>query len=76
MSDRGLCLLSKEPFPVGTRLHMVFGRPPDLPRLSAQGIVRWSEDGKGVGVEFTSINPDDQQALLRFVNLQSTCEQA
>ena len=76
VSDSGLCLRSKKVFPVGTQHHLVFGRPPELPRLSAEGIVRWSEGGKGVGVEFTSISPDDRQALLRFVNSQSRCEQA
>jgi c-di-GMP-binding flagellar brake protein YcgR len=76
VSDTGLCLRSKKVFPVGTEHHLVFGQPPELPRLSAEGIVRWSEGGKGVGVEFTSISPDDHQALLRFVNSQSRCAQA
>jgi c-di-GMP-binding flagellar brake protein YcgR len=76
VSETGLCLRSKGVFPVGTQHHLVFGRPPELPRISAEGIVRWSEGGKGVGVEFTSISPDDRQALLRFVNSQSRSEQA
>ena len=67
LSDTGLCLRSEEVFPVGTQLHLVFGQPPELPRLSAEGIVRWSEGGQGVGVEFTSIRPDNYRALLRFV---------
>jgi len=72
----GLCLRPKKVFPVGTQLHLVFGRPPNLPAITAQGIVRWSEGGKGVGVEFTSISADDRQALLGFVSSQSRCEQA
>ena len=76
VSERGLCFRSKEVFPVGTQHHLVFGRPPELPRLSAEGIVRWSEGGKGVGVEFTSMSPDDRQALLSFVNSQSRSAQA
>ena len=76
VSETGLCLRSKEAFPVGTHHHLVFGQPPELPRLSAEGIVRWSEAGKGVGVEFTSMSPDDRKALLRFVNSQSRTEQA
>ena len=67
VSGTGLCLRPKKVFPAGTQLHLVFGQPPELPALSAQGIVRWSEGGKGVGVEFTSISADDHQALLRFV---------
>ena len=33
LSDTGLCLRLKEVFPVGTQLHLVFGQPPELPRL-------------------------------------------
>jgi Tfp pilus assembly protein PilZ len=76
VSDMGLFLRSKEVFPVGTQLHLVFGRPPELPRLSVEGIVKWSEGGRGVGVEFTSISPDDHQALLRFLKSQLRCERA
>jgi hypothetical protein len=76
VSNTGLCLHSEEVFPVGSQLHLVFGQPPELPRLSTEGIVRWSEVGKGVGVQFTSIRPSDHQALLRFVNSHSQCEQA
>jgi hypothetical protein len=76
VSVSGLCLRSEKVFPVGTPLHLVFGRPPELPPLIAEGIVRWSEGGKGVGVDFTSISPDDHLALLRFVNSQSRCVQA
>jgi hypothetical protein len=76
LSDTGLCLGSRRLFPVGTHLHLVFGQPPNLSRVSAEGIVRWSEAGKGVGVEFTSISSDDRQALLRFLNSQSHNAQA
>ena len=76
VSYRGLCLCSKEAFPVGTQLHLVFGQPPELPRLRAEGIVRWSEGGKGVGVEFTSISLDDHQVLLRFMSSQPRIGQA
>ena len=76
LSGRGLCLHSTKVFPVGTQLHLVFGRPPGLSAQSAQGIVRWSDGRNGVGVEFTSFRPGDYQALLRFVNSQSQREQA
>jgi c-di-GMP-binding flagellar brake protein YcgR len=76
VSGTGVCLRSIKGFPVGTQHRLVFGRPPELPRLSAEGIVRWSERGKGVGVEFTSISADDRQAIVRFVNSQSRREQA
>ena len=76
VSESGLCLCPRKLFPVGTQLHLVFGQPPELPQITAQGIVRWQGDGKGVGVEFTSISADEQQALRRFVDSQSSRVQA
>jgi hypothetical protein len=75
VSGTGLCLCPKQLFPVGTQLQLVFGRLPELPAITAQGIVRWHEGGKGVGVEFTSMSAEDRQALLKFVNSQSPGEQ-
>ena len=71
ISASGLCLCPKKLFPVGTRLHLVFGQPPELPSVTAQGTVRWFDDGKGVGVEFTAISPTDQQALQKFISSQT-----
>ena len=68
VSYRGVCLDSKEAFPIGTRLQLIFGEPPELPRLNLEGVVRWSQGGMGVGVEFTSMSVDEQHALLEFVN--------
>ena len=76
VSETGLCLCPKKLFPVGTHLHLAFGQPPELPTMTARGIVRWNQGGRGVGVEFTSLSPDDHQALRRFVNSQSHSEQA
>lgn len=76
LSGTGLCLHPKKEFPVGTELHLVFGQPPELPGMSVQGIVRWSEGEKGVGVEFTTISAGDHQALLRFVSSTSLREPA
>jgi hypothetical protein len=76
VSDTGLCLRPEKLFPVGTELHLVFGRPPELPAITAQGTVRWYEVEKGVGVQFTSISVDNHQALLSFVKSQVRREQA
>ena len=76
VSNTGLCIRSKEGFPVGTQLHLVFGMPPELPRLSMEGIVRWVEKGQNFGVEFTYISPRDHETLLNFVISQRRNEQA
>jgi hypothetical protein len=75
VSDMGLCLHPQEVFPVGTELRMAFAQPPELPPLNTLGIVRWSEGGKGVGVQFTSLSSSDYRALLRFANTQSREQQ-
>jgi Tfp pilus assembly protein PilZ len=71
LSDTGLCLQPKELFPVGTQLQLVLDQPPELPRLAMEGTVRWSEHGKGVGVQFTSIHPHEYRALLKFLSSTS-----
>ena len=76
LSDTGLCLHAKELFPVGTQLHLVFGQPPELPRISMEGVVRWADDRKGVGVQFTVIRPADYRALMRFLSSQSRDQRA
>ena len=76
LSSTGLCLCPRKLFPVGTKLHLMFGQPPELRAINTQGVVRWFEDGKGVGVEFTSLSDDDRQALLKFVDSQTRVELA
>ncbi len=68
VSESGLRLRTSKAFPVGTHHKLVFGLPPDLPKVSAEGVVKWSDNGKGVGVEFTFIDPNDKPAFLKFLN--------
>ncbi len=68
LSEKGLRLGPKKAFPIGAQHRIVFGRPPQLPRIEAIGTVRWSETGKGVGVEFTSISAHDRRALREFLS--------
>jgi len=74
LSSSGLCLCPRKLFPVGTKLHLMFGQPPELPAVSVNGIVRWYADGKGVGVEFTEMSEEDRRALTQFVNSQTRVE--
>ncbi len=76
VSATGLCLCPRKLFPVGTHLHLVFGQPPELPSITAQGIVRWFDGGRGVGVEFTSISADEQQNLKKFVSTHTLPDSA
>ncbi len=76
VSEKGLCLRPKKAFPIGTQHRLVFGRPPQLPRIDTVGVVRWSEAGQGVGVEFISITPHDQRALREFLSFHSQIQRA
>jgi len=71
VSETGLCLHPKKVFSMGTQHRLVFGQPPRLPRIDAVGRVRWSEAGKGVGLEFLSISPRDQRALREFLSFHA-----
>jgi len=75
VSDTGLFLHTKGDFPVGTTLRMVIGQPPNLARVDVVGVVKRVEDGKGVGVEFTSANPDDLKTLTEYLNSLSQAEE-
>ncbi len=68
LSETGIFLHTKRDFPVGARLRMAFGLPPDLPNVTVEGVVRWYETGKGVGVEFTSLSSEGKQTLLQFLS--------
>ena len=68
LSETGLFVVTKKVFPAGTPLHIVFGSPPKLPRISSDGIVRWAKELEGLGVELTLLSTADRQALQNFLN--------
>ena len=68
VSEGGLSLRTKKPFPVGTQVQLVLGRPPDLPKINLEAVVRWLKSGEGVGVEFTEIALEHRAAITAFLN--------
>jgi hypothetical protein len=68
LGEMGLSLRTKKSFPVGTEMRLVFGRPPDLPKLDLAGVVRWLRDGDGVGVEFTGLSSEESSTLSTFLS--------
>ncbi len=68
VSETGLSLHTKKPFPVGTQLTLVLGHPPRLPKINVDGVVKWLNDGKGVGIEFTGLADEDRTAIAAFLN--------
>ena len=76
LSETGMFIHTKRTFPVGTQLRLAFGLPPDLPHISAEGVVRWSKSDGGVGVEFTSIPAEAREAILRFLSSDTSADTA
>lgn len=68
LSETGILLRTKRAFPQGTPLRMVFGHPPELPKVRTFGVVRRLENGKSIGVVFTSLGSEERKAILDFVN--------
>ena len=68
LSEKGLFVVTKKTIPAGTPLHIVFGLPPNLPRISTEGIIRWAKEQEGVGVELTSLTPEQRQSLRTFLD--------
>ncbi len=61
----GLFIRTGEPQPIGERLQLVFEVPGGVVRAAC--IVRDSEDGRGMGVEFTSMNADARARLSHLL---------
>lgn len=61
----GLFIFTPKPPPVGSVLKLLF----DLPggEVRARAVVRNSEPGTGMGVEFTSMDYDDRARLHQFL---------
>jgi PilZ domain len=68
MSETGLSLHTRKPFAVGTRLSLVLGQPPRLPKINVEGVVKWLSEGKGVGIEFAGLGTEDRAAISAFLN--------
>ncbi len=61
----GIFIRTGEPPPVGERLQLVFEVPGGVVRAAC--IVRDSQTGRGMGVEFTSMNPDARARLSHLL---------
>ena len=61
----GIYIRTPNPPPVGEMVRMVFNVPGG--EVRAKGIVRHSTEGKGMGVEFTSMQPEDRARLSQLI---------
>jgi c-di-GMP-binding flagellar brake protein YcgR len=63
----GLYMETPRLLPPDTELGLRFRPAKHLPVLSVEARTRWGLPGKGVGVEFTQIEPEDRQKILRLI---------
>lgn len=68
LSEAGVFLHTKNPFSIGTQLHLVLGKPPSLRKIDVDGVVRWHRNGQGVGIEFERVAPEDRAAIKTFLS--------
>jgi hypothetical protein len=61
----GLFISTPEPPPVGASIRLIFEIPGG--RVGARAVVRHSQPGKGMGIEFTAMGPDARIRLNRLV---------
>ncbi len=65
LSLGGLFARDSDPLPVGTKLSLELHFRNQ--RLPAEGVVRRSVPGEGMGIEFTSISPDAKERLRKYL---------
>ncbi len=64
----GMFLGTSQVIPAGSVLTVRFRPAKHLPTMEAKAVVRYCEDGKGIGIEFTDINPQNRQYILRLIH--------
>ena len=66
LSMGGIYVCVPNPPPVGTKLKLAFEVPGG--DVQTEGVVRNIEAGKGMGIQFTRLNPKDRVLLQRLLN--------
>jgi hypothetical protein len=67
LSEAGVFLHTKIPFPLGANIRMLLVKPPHLRKISVGGIVKWSKGNEGLGIEFKDVSPRTWQSLSTFL---------
>jgi PilZ domain len=62
LSAGGVFVSTRDPIPVATVVEMLFSLPEG--EIRVKGIVRFSDEERGFGVEFTKMGPTDRARLL------------
>ena len=65
ISGRGCYVETMLPLPIGTALSVAFWL--DKERITTPAVVRTCDGGVGMGIEFTGLKPETQEALQRLI---------
>ena len=68
----GLFLGVMQELPAGTEVAVRFRPARHLPVIRARAVVRYVVPGEGVGIEFTEIEPQHRQKILRLIHHRMT----
>jgi uncharacterized protein (TIGR02266 family) len=68
ISPRGLSIRTANPLDIGTSLRLRFRLTTARTDIESDAHVVWSEPGKGMGVEFSAIDPGSQSAIDSYVH--------
>lgn len=70
LSQAGAFIEDPRPLPAGRMVRLLLRLDPHSRAITVWGMVRRVEEGKGMGVEFVQIVPDDRAALRNFLREQ------
>jgi len=68
LSQGGAFIEDPRPLPAGRMLRLLLRLDPEARAITVWGMVRRVEEGKGMGVEFVQISPDDRATLRNFLH--------
>jgi uncharacterized protein (TIGR02266 family) len=68
VSKGGIFLRTMNPLPVGKRLRVRFRLPGSKREIDAEGVVAWSDQRAGMGVQFLSLQHEEQAEIDGFVD--------
>jgi hypothetical protein len=63
----GVFIDAMSPLPVGASLKLIFTLPGGE-RVATEGVVRHSQPGIGMGVEFTGLRPEDAKLIQQTID--------
>lgn len=67
ISQTGAFIEDQRPLPRGRTLRLLIRLGPNSRAITVWGMIRRVEEGKGMGVEFVQMSPDDRASLQAFL---------